>query len=77
MDHRQFTFIDLGSGEGRALMLAARHPFRRIIGVASLRSCIASQRRISGNWLPQRAPTVVLSSSMKMLANILCRRVRC
>jgi CelD/BcsL family acetyltransferase involved in cellulose biosynthesis/SAM-dependent methyltransferase len=28
-----FTFIDLGSGKGRALMLAARLPFRRVIGV--------------------------------------------
>jgi hypothetical protein len=33
VDHSQFTFIDLGSGKGRALMLAAQHPFRRIIGV--------------------------------------------
>jgi SAM-dependent methyltransferase len=33
IDYSQFTFIDLGSGKGRALMLAARHPFRRIIGV--------------------------------------------
>jgi SAM-dependent methyltransferase len=29
----RFTFIDLGSGKGRALLLAAAHPFRRIIGV--------------------------------------------
>jgi CelD/BcsL family acetyltransferase involved in cellulose biosynthesis/SAM-dependent methyltransferase len=28
-----FTFIDLGSGKGRVLMLAARLPFRRVIGV--------------------------------------------
>jgi SAM-dependent methyltransferase len=33
VDHSHFTFIDLGSGKGRALMLAAHHPFRRIIGV--------------------------------------------
>jgi SAM-dependent methyltransferase len=29
----QTVFIDLGSGKGRALLLAAEHPFRRIIGV--------------------------------------------
>jgi len=29
----EFTFIDLGSGKGRALLMAAEHPFRRIIGV--------------------------------------------
>jgi CelD/BcsL family acetyltransferase involved in cellulose biosynthesis/SAM-dependent methyltransferase len=28
-----FTFVDLGSGKGRVLMLAARLPFRRVIGV--------------------------------------------
>lgn len=33
IDHTAFTFIDLGSGKGRALMLAAAYPFRRIIGV--------------------------------------------
>jgi SAM-dependent methyltransferase len=29
----EFTFIDLGSGKGRALMLAAEYLFRRIVGV--------------------------------------------
>ena len=29
----EFTFIDLGSGKGRALLMAAEYPFRRIIGV--------------------------------------------
>ncbi len=28
-----FTFIDLGSGKGRVLMMAALRPFRRVIGV--------------------------------------------
>ncbi len=27
------TFVDLGAGMGRALLLAAQHPFRRIVGV--------------------------------------------
>jgi SAM-dependent methyltransferase len=29
----RFTFVDLGSGKGRALLLASRFPFRKIIGV--------------------------------------------
>lgn len=33
IDYRQFTFIDFGSGKGKALMLASDFPFRRIIGV--------------------------------------------
>jgi SAM-dependent methyltransferase len=32
-DHSQFTFIDLGSGKGRVLFLAAEYPYRRIQGV--------------------------------------------
>ncbi len=28
-----FTFVDFGAGKGRALLLAAQHPFHRIIGV--------------------------------------------
>lgn len=33
IDFRQFTFVDLGSGKGRALLMASRFPFRRVIGV--------------------------------------------
>jgi SAM-dependent methyltransferase len=31
-----FTFLDLGSGKGRTLLMASNHPFRRIIGVELL-----------------------------------------
>ena len=33
IDFREFTFLDIGSGKGRALLLAAEYPFRRIVGV--------------------------------------------
>jgi len=33
LDHSAFTFIDLGSGKGRTLLVAAEYPFRRIVGV--------------------------------------------
>jgi SAM-dependent methyltransferase len=36
IDYRQYTFIDLGSGKGRALLLAAEFPFARIVGVELL-----------------------------------------
>jgi len=29
----QFTFVDLGSGKGRALLMASEYPFRKIVGV--------------------------------------------
>jgi len=33
IEHKDFTFIDLGSGKGRAAVLALSYPFRRIVGV--------------------------------------------
>ena len=36
IDYAQFTFIDIGSGKGRPLLMASRHPFQRIIGVELL-----------------------------------------
>jgi SAM-dependent methyltransferase len=33
VDHREFSFVDYGSGKGRVLMLAAAYPFRRVLGV--------------------------------------------
>jgi len=32
----EFTFIDLGSGKGRALLMASDYPFRKIVGVELL-----------------------------------------
>jgi hypothetical protein len=36
IDFSKFTFIDLGSGKGRTLLMASNYPFRRIIGVELL-----------------------------------------
>jgi SAM-dependent methyltransferase len=36
LDFSEFTFIDLGSGKGRTLLMASDYPFRRIIGVELL-----------------------------------------
>lgn len=33
VDYSKYTFVDLGSGKGRALLIASHFPFRRIIGV--------------------------------------------
>lgn len=33
IDFRELTFVDLGSGKGRTLLMASEFPFRRIIGV--------------------------------------------
>ena len=36
IDFANFTFIDLGSGKGRTLLMASDYPFRRIVGVELL-----------------------------------------
>src|SRR5205823_7471403 len=33
IDFSRFTFIDIGSGKGRTLLMAAEYPFKSIIGV--------------------------------------------
>jgi SAM-dependent methyltransferase len=45
ISHQEFIFIDLGSGKGRALLLASRLPFKEIIGVelSSRLDAIAAQ----------------------------------
>jgi len=36
IDFRDYTFIDLGSGKGRTLLMASEYPFRRILGIELL-----------------------------------------
>jgi len=36
IDFRQFTFVDIGSGKGRVLLMASDYPFRRILGIERL-----------------------------------------
>lgn len=38
LQFRDFTFLDLGSGKGRTLLMASDYPFRRIVGVELLQS---------------------------------------
>jgi SAM-dependent methyltransferase len=33
LDFEEYTFIDLGSGKGRALLIASEYPFRSVVGV--------------------------------------------
>ena len=36
LDFRDYTFLDLGSGKGRTLLMASDYPFRRIVGIELL-----------------------------------------
>jgi SAM-dependent methyltransferase len=46
IEYSDFTFIDLGCGKGRALLLAAEFPFRRIVGV-ELSETLAQAARVN------------------------------
>ena len=41
----RYTFVDLGSGKGRMLFVAAERPFRRVVGVEFSRSLHAETER--------------------------------
>jgi SAM-dependent methyltransferase len=57
MDPRVFTFVDYGSGKGRVLILAARLPFQRVIGV----EFSASLHRIAEQNISQATKRIPLA----------------
>ena len=50
----QFTFLDLGSGKGRTLLMASEYPFRRILGVELMAEL---HRAAEQNIRAYRSPT--------------------
>lgn len=59
-DCSQYTFIDIGSGKGRVLFLAAELPFRKVLGVEFAtelhREACDNIRRY--NWFKQKCPSI-------------------
>lgn len=39
-DPAECSFVDIGAGKGRALLLASKHPFRRLVGVEFARELV-------------------------------------
>lgn len=54
IDLTTFTFIDLGSGKGRALLMASMYPFARIVGVEVQPELEAIARRNIEAFQPQQ-----------------------
>ena len=50
LDHPTLTFIDVGCGKGRVLMLASLYPFRRILGVEYGRNLVDAARANLATW---------------------------
>ena len=57
-----FTFIDLGSGKGRTLLMASEFPFRRIIGVELLRELDAVAKQNIGRYHSDRQQCFAIES---------------
>jgi len=54
IEFNEFTFVDLGSGKGRTLLMASEYPFKKIVGV----ELIADLHRAKHSRLPFRKPEV-------------------
>lgn len=66
-DHKDFTFIDLGSGKGKALLMASEYPFRRIIGVEYAEHlCVIARKNIAAyknEWIKCRRIQVLCTDA--------------
>lgn len=59
LDWPRYTFVDIGCGKGRPLLLATRHPFRSCLGVELSPSLAAgAQRNLATFRAPWRQPTL-------------------
>jgi SAM-dependent methyltransferase len=56
IEHRNFTFVDLGCGKGRVLLVAAEYPFKRVVGVeiSAALSAIARANAASDHFSRKR-----------------------
>jgi SAM-dependent methyltransferase len=52
IDHRRFTFVDLGCGKGRVLLIASEHPFQKVVGVEISPELTAIARRNVERYQP-------------------------
>lgn len=61
----KFTFVDIGCGKGRAMLLALEHPFREVVGVelAPALAAIAEQNLavFDANWKQPHVRTRVIA----------------
>ena len=72
LNWNEFTFVDIGCGKGRALMLALRHPFREVTGVelSPELAAIAERnlQRFEASWRRPDVPTAVHTGDATTLA---------
>jgi len=54
IEHRQFSFVDLGSGKGRVLLVASEYPFQQVVGVEISAHLSAIARDNIARYRPSR-----------------------
>ena len=61
----QFTFVDIGCGKGRAMLLALEHPFREVVGVELAPTLAATAEHnleaFHAAWKQAHVPTRVMA----------------
>jgi Histone methylation protein DOT1 len=55
IEHKQYCFVDYGSGKGRVLLVAASYPFQRIVGVEYARELHEIAKRNLERYRGRRA----------------------
>ena len=54
IDHRRYSFVDLGCGKGRVLLVASEYPFQQIVGVEISERLAAIARDNIARYRPRR-----------------------
>jgi len=67
IEFEHFTFLDLGSGKGRTLLMASEYPFRKIVGVELLAELHHTAEK---NIRDYRSPTRRCSQIESVLADV-------
>lgn len=62
VDFSEFTFVDIGSGKGRALLLAAEYPFKRILGIELLPELHAIAQQNIAKFMSERPGNAAIES---------------
>jgi hypothetical protein len=72
IDFTRFTFVDVGAGKGRAMLLASHYRFRRLVGVEFARELVDVARRniqVAGPSISSRARIVHQDATTYELPN--------
>jgi SAM-dependent methyltransferase len=66
IDFRKFTFIDIGSGKGRTLLMATEYPFKAIIGVELIAELHRAADENTAAWRARSPRQVAAIEALRM-----------